>query len=83
MTKERQKRLEDRKLEILLAIKGEDGRLDIDNAYTELKRRTLAMAEMMQSPYEFADEQIDISMSCAILAMLFQLYSDMLEVKGD
>lgn len=83
MTKERQKRLEDRKLEILLAIKGEDGRLDIDKAYTELKRRTLAMAEMMQSPYEFADEQIDISMSCAILAMLFQLYSDMLEVKGD
>lgn len=83
MTKERQKRLEDRKMEILLAIKGEDGRLDIDNAYTELKRRTLAMAEMMQSPHEFADEPIDISMSCAILAMLFQLYHDMLEVKGD
>ena len=84
MTEERKKRIEARKLEVLKTlVDQETGRIDIDLVYTELKKRTLSIAEAMNSPYEFDDEPIDVSMSSAVLAMLFQLYSDLLECAGD
>ena len=80
---EKQARAKTRKMEVLLGLKAEDGRIDIDLVYTELKRRTLAMAEVMNNPYAFDDEPLDMGLSCSVLAMLFQLYADMLDMRGN
>ena len=81
MTEERKKRIEERKLKVLKTLVDEEtNRIDIDLVYTALKRKTLAMAEFMNDPREF-DDEIDVSMSCAVLAMLFQVYSDLLEFR--
>lgn len=79
---EKKANIKNRKMEVLLGLKAEDGRIDIDLVYTELKRRTLAIAELMTHPSEFDDEPVDVITSCCVLAMLNQLYADMLIMRG-